>query len=166
MDNNAYEDIVVRHELEERNENCERFENLCGFNKLVIGGAIFPHKRINKATWVSPDYITENRLGHIYISKKFGRSMENEYLGGGTSADGLERRIPPQDTKERFEKLYELVKLHTTVSIGKSFQQTVAEPDEISVDAQLRDQQAGFRKDQTGSRRYGSLLNNQLSGIR
>uniref|UniRef100_A0A183L7Z6 Reverse transcriptase domain-containing protein n=1 Tax=Schistosoma curassoni TaxID=6186 RepID=A0A183L7Z6_9TREM len=36
-----------------------------------------------------------------------------------------------------------------------------------SVDVQLRDQQAGFRKDrvQTKSQRYGSLWNNQLNGI-
>ncbi|VDP61017.1 unnamed protein product [Schistosoma mattheei] len=54
IENTGYEDIMGRHGLGERNENGERFGNLCAFNKLVIGGTIFPHKRIHKATWISP----------------------------------------------------------------------------------------------------------------
>ncbi|VDO71833.1 unnamed protein product, partial [Schistosoma margrebowiei] len=53
-DNTGYEDIMGRHGLGERNENGERFANLCAFNKLVIGGTIFPHKRMHKTTWTSP----------------------------------------------------------------------------------------------------------------
>ncbi|VDP08790.1 unnamed protein product, partial [Schistosoma margrebowiei] len=55
IDNTGYEDIMGQHGLDERNENEERFANLCVFNKLVIGGTIFQHKRIHKATWISPD---------------------------------------------------------------------------------------------------------------
>ncbi|CAH8570145.1 unnamed protein product [Schistosoma guineensis] len=62
IDNTGYEDIMGRHGLGERNENGERFANLCAFNKLVIGGTIFPHKRIHKATWISPDHTTENQI--------------------------------------------------------------------------------------------------------
>ncbi|VDP20553.1 unnamed protein product [Schistosoma margrebowiei] len=43
IDNIRYEDIMGRHELGERNKNGERFANLYAFNKLVIGGKIFPH---------------------------------------------------------------------------------------------------------------------------
>ncbi|VDP62981.1 unnamed protein product [Schistosoma mattheei] len=50
MDNNGYEDIIGRHGLGERSKNGERFANLCAFNKLVIGGTIFLHQRLNKAT--------------------------------------------------------------------------------------------------------------------
>ncbi|VDO53334.1 unnamed protein product [Schistosoma margrebowiei] len=59
IDNTGYEDIMGRYGLGERNENGERFSNLYTFNKLVIGGTIFPHKRIHKATWISPDHTTE-----------------------------------------------------------------------------------------------------------
>ncbi|VDO73243.1 unnamed protein product, partial [Schistosoma curassoni] len=59
IDNTGYEDIMERHGLGERIENGERFANLCAFNKLVIGATIFPHKRIHKATWISPDHTTE-----------------------------------------------------------------------------------------------------------
>ena len=46
------------------NDNGERFADLCASNQLVIGGSIFPHKRIHKATWISPDHVTENQIDH------------------------------------------------------------------------------------------------------
>jgi hypothetical protein len=33
-------------------DNGERFANLCAINNLVIGGSLFPHNRIHKATWI------------------------------------------------------------------------------------------------------------------
>ncbi|VDP09402.1 unnamed protein product [Schistosoma margrebowiei] len=77
IDNTGYEDIMGRHGLGQRNENGERFANLCAFNKLVIGGTIFQHKRIHKATWISPDHTTENQIDHICINKQFRRTMED-----------------------------------------------------------------------------------------
>ncbi|VDO85344.1 unnamed protein product [Schistosoma margrebowiei] len=77
IDNTGYEDIMGRHGLGERNENGERFANLCAFNKLLIRGTIFPHKRIHKTTWISPDHTTENQIDHICINKKFRRTMED-----------------------------------------------------------------------------------------
>ncbi|VDP53102.1 unnamed protein product [Schistosoma margrebowiei] len=77
IDNTGYEDIMGRHGLEERNEDGERFANLCAFNKLVIGGTVFPQKRIHKVTWISPDHTTEMQIDHICINKKFRRTMED-----------------------------------------------------------------------------------------
>ncbi|VDP75509.1 unnamed protein product, partial [Schistosoma curassoni] len=54
-----------------------RFANLFAFNKSVIGGTIFPHKRKHKATWISPDHTTKNQIDHICINKKFRRTMED-----------------------------------------------------------------------------------------
>ncbi|VDP46489.1 unnamed protein product [Schistosoma margrebowiei] len=76
-DNTGYEDIIGRHGLGERNKNGERFANLCSFNKLVIGGTIFPHKRIHKTTWTSPDHTTQNQMDHICINKTFKKTMED-----------------------------------------------------------------------------------------
>ena len=50
MVNTGYEDIMGAHGLEQMNENGGRFADLCALNQLVIGGSIFPHKRIHKAT--------------------------------------------------------------------------------------------------------------------
>ncbi|VDP25294.1 unnamed protein product [Schistosoma mattheei] len=77
IDNTGYEDIMGRHGQGETNENGERFANLCAFNKLVIGGTIFLHKRIHKATWTSPDHYTQNQIDHICINKTFRRTIED-----------------------------------------------------------------------------------------
>ena len=42
-------------------------------NQLVIGGSVFPHKRIHKATWRFPDHRRENQIDHICINRKFRR---------------------------------------------------------------------------------------------
>ena len=63
----------TRHGMGQMNENGERFADLCALNQLVIGGCIFPHKRIHKATWISPNHVTENQIDHICISRKFRR---------------------------------------------------------------------------------------------
>ncbi|VDO68281.1 unnamed protein product [Schistosoma margrebowiei] len=42
-----------------------------------MGGTIFPHKRIHKATWTSPDHATENQIDHICINKKIRKTMED-----------------------------------------------------------------------------------------
>ncbi|VDP19346.1 unnamed protein product [Schistosoma margrebowiei] len=83
IDNTEYEDIMGRHGLRERNENGERFANLCAFNKLVIGGIIFPHKRIRKITWTSPDHTTQNQIDHICINKTFRRTTEGVRIKRG-----------------------------------------------------------------------------------
>ena len=54
------EEVMGRHGLGEMSDNGERFTDFCALNGLVIGGSIFPHKRIHKVTWVSPDNSTEN----------------------------------------------------------------------------------------------------------
>ena len=49
----------------EINENEELFTDFCYFNSLVIGGSVFPHKRIHKTTRISPDHQPENQTDHI-----------------------------------------------------------------------------------------------------
>ncbi|VDP17703.1 unnamed protein product [Schistosoma margrebowiei] len=82
-DNTGYEDIMGRHGLGERNENGERFANLCAFNKLVIDGTIFPHKRIHKTTWTSLDRTTQNQIDHICINKTFRSTIEDVRIKRG-----------------------------------------------------------------------------------
>ena len=76
-DNTGYDNIMGTHGLGQMNENGERFADLCALNQLVIGGSIFPHKRIHKVTWRSPDHVTENQIDHICISQKFRRSWRD-----------------------------------------------------------------------------------------
>ena len=44
---------------------------------MVIGGTMFPHKRIHQATWISTVYAAENNVDHICINKRFQRTMED-----------------------------------------------------------------------------------------
>ena len=76
-DNTGYEGIMGQHGLGQMNDNGERLANFCAFNSLVIGGSIFPHRRIHKASWISPDGRTENQIDHFCISRRFRRSLED-----------------------------------------------------------------------------------------
>ena len=53
------------HGLDVMNDNGERFVNGCAANNIVIGGSVFPHNRIHKAKWVSPEQVIETQIDHI-----------------------------------------------------------------------------------------------------
>ena len=57
------------------NDNGERIVSFCAEYNLVIGGTLFPHKKIHTATWKSPDQRTFNQIDHICISKRSRRSL-------------------------------------------------------------------------------------------
>ena len=71
------------HGLGVMNDNGERFVNACAINNIVVGGSVFAHKRIHKATWVSPDQVTENQIDHIGINKMFRRSLQDVHVKRG-----------------------------------------------------------------------------------
>ena len=90
MDNTGYSYIKGTHGLGQMNENGQRFADLCALNLLVIGDSIFPHKGIQKATWISPNHGTENQIDHIIcISRKFRRSRRDVRVmrGADVSSD-------------------------------------------------------------------------------
>ena len=57
------------------NENGLLFADFCTLNELIIGGTLFPHKPIHKATWISPDLKTENQIDHIATTNKWRRVL-------------------------------------------------------------------------------------------
>jgi hypothetical protein len=65
----GYEEVMGQHALGEMNKTGGKFADLCGLNNLVIGGSIFVHKRLLKATRVSPDHVTENQKVHLCNKK-------------------------------------------------------------------------------------------------
>ena len=75
--NKGYEDCMGTQGMGEINENGERLADLCALDGLVIGGSLFMHKNIHKATWISPDMSTANQIDHICICKKFRRSLQD-----------------------------------------------------------------------------------------
>ena len=85
-DNSGYEEVMVRQGLGKMNENGEMLADFCAFNNMIIGGSVFPHRRIHKTTWVSPDHRTENQIDHICIGRKFRRSMQDVRVQRGADA--------------------------------------------------------------------------------
>ena len=51
QDNDNTERIMGKHGLGTMNDNGERLISFCMEHDLVIGGTLFPHKKIHKATW-------------------------------------------------------------------------------------------------------------------
>ena len=66
--NASIERIMGNEGLRDVNENGEELVDFCALNSLSIGGTLFPHKRVHKATWISPDGVTANQIDHILIS--------------------------------------------------------------------------------------------------
>ena len=85
-DNSGYEEVMGRQGLGRMNENGEMLADFGAFNNMIIGGSVFPHRRIHKATWVSPDHRTENQIDHICIGRKFRRSMQDVRVQRGADA--------------------------------------------------------------------------------
>nr|KAG5690011.1 hypothetical protein BaRGS_007313 [Batillaria attramentaria] len=101
-DNTGYENTMGTHGLGQMNENGERFADFCALNQLVIGGSIFPHKHIHKATWRSPDHVTENQIDHICISRKFRRSWRDVRV---MRADREVKRSTRKDKRDYIDNL-------------------------------------------------------------
>ena len=85
-DNIGYEEVMGQHGLGVMNDKGERLADLSALNKLVLGGSVFPHRRIHKATWLSPDQLTANQIDHLCISKKFRRSLQDVRVKRGANA--------------------------------------------------------------------------------
>ncbi|XP_030762005.1 uncharacterized protein LOC115886842 [Sitophilus oryzae] len=74
-DNRNSEDIMGKHGLGNRNNNGESLLGMCSNYQLTIGGTLFPHNVVHKATWKSPDGHTTNQIDHFLISRKWRNSL-------------------------------------------------------------------------------------------
>lgn len=60
-----------KHGLGVVNQNGGKLTELCELSNLVIASTLFPHKDIQKYTWVSLDKRIRNQIDHLYINTKF-----------------------------------------------------------------------------------------------
>jgi Reverse transcriptase (RNA-dependent DNA polymerase) len=59
------------------NNNGQRCVNFAASRGMVIRSTFFPRKDIHKATWRSPDQLTENQIDHVLIDGKFFSDIIN-----------------------------------------------------------------------------------------
>ncbi|GFR95564.1 endonuclease-reverse transcriptase [Elysia marginata] len=76
-DDNGFERNMRKHGLGLRNDDGQRFLNLCVENDLIIGGTFFKHKKNHKETWKSSDGVTRNEIAHMAINRRWRSSLQN-----------------------------------------------------------------------------------------
>lgn len=71
------------------NDNGRRLINFAAAKDMVIGSTVFPHKRIHKATWRSPDGTTQNQIDHLLICARYKSSLLDvrSYRGANIDSD-------------------------------------------------------------------------------
>ncbi|XP_042906181.1 craniofacial development protein 2-like [Parasteatoda tepidariorum] len=74
---------------EETSKNGIRLINFAISTNMVIGSTTFKHKNIHKATWRSPDGLTQNQIDHILIDLRHRSSLQDvrTYRGANVDSD-------------------------------------------------------------------------------
>ena len=87
--NSGYEHVMGKHGLGRMNKNGKLLANICVFNNMVISSSIFHHNDTHKATWQSPNHVTENQINHVYTWQKFRGSLQDVRRKRGADALSL-----------------------------------------------------------------------------
>ena len=76
-DSDTWKPALGKHAEGELNNNGIRLLSFCMAYKLVVGSSLFPHKRIHKMTWNSPDGRTVTQIDHTIINQKWCNSLKD-----------------------------------------------------------------------------------------
>jgi hypothetical protein len=61
--------------LQDSNDSGVRVVNFATSKKIVVKSMMFPHQKIHKYTWTSPDGKTRNQIDHVLIDRRWHLSM-------------------------------------------------------------------------------------------
>jgi hypothetical protein len=60
---------------DDRNDNGVGIVNTFTLKNLAVKSTIFPHRKVRKYTWASPDGKTRNKIDHISIDRRWHSSV-------------------------------------------------------------------------------------------
>jgi len=63
------------HQDSNDNDNGVRLVNFATSKNLVVKSTIFPHQKIHKYKWTSPDGKTHNQIDHVLIYRRWHSSV-------------------------------------------------------------------------------------------
>ena len=121
-DNDIWKGKMGKEGLGQMKENGLLFADFCTLNELIIGGTLFPHKSSYKATWISPDLLTENLIDHITITKKWRRVLLNVKVKRGADINSghhllvgeFRMKLAAKKTDNKVQRRFEIRKLQNT----------------------------------------------------
>ena len=76
-DTDTWHPALGKHAEGYLNDNGIRLLSFCQAHNLVVGSSLFPHKRIHKLTWNSPDGRTINQIDHTVVNRKWRNSLKD-----------------------------------------------------------------------------------------
>jgi endonuclease/exonuclease/phosphatase family metal-dependent hydrolase len=73
---NIFKPMIGNEDLHEiSNDNGVRIVNFATSKNLVVKSTMFPHRKIHKHTWNSPEGNTHNQIDHILIDRRWHSSI-------------------------------------------------------------------------------------------
>jgi endonuclease/exonuclease/phosphatase family metal-dependent hydrolase len=83
-----YQGLTGKHSMHlNTNNNGQRLVDFAAAKNMVVSSTCFPHKKIDKQIWRSPDGKTYNQIDHILIDKRNASSILDVKSCRGASSD-------------------------------------------------------------------------------
>ncbi|KAL1462186.1 hypothetical protein WDU94_014046 [Cyamophila willieti] len=162
------------------NDNGTRLVSFATSKNLRVMSTVFPHKRIHKGTWMSPDNVTTNQIDHVLIDIRHSRSIEDvrSLRGAEINSDHFLVRVKMKQkilsTKQQREKhlpeidIEKLKHLSTRATfqqvLSSKFQSLQGEPEDRDVDDLIKDNDGNLISDESKAlERWKNYFENLLN---
>jgi len=91
-----YKPVIGQESIhKENNDNGERLIDFAVSRNMIVSSTYFPHKRIHKMTWGSPDGTTFNQIDHVLIDRRHNSEVKDirSWRGADCNSDHFMVRV-------------------------------------------------------------------------